>query len=870
MFFKRKRKEWKQNITATDEGIKIDFYIQHGKESIPITVPLHSAEIEEYYKLPGFVQYIAWEQLYDEQIIENGLLPFEKYYDLIKDEEGQELLNILHLPINPDSIKGELILNSLPDKGEMSLRLSTVDGQNLDRVAKNYGAVYQSTDSFILLPKNVYELKKIMKQEFENSYQKVGLCQQLAIESGIKLDNFLQNESYHVIDTYELDMKVHNPEHIEIVPTGKSEMENIALLQTSDVTSFKDGFKRDRFVRTKQVSEDISFLAKKRHIMGEEVPLFLENPAAILPEHDYMIDLDVFSDRVRGLIPIERIKPSYNGSSGIEWFDEESGVNVAYETDFLIDMMEKYPNQQYVQHEGKWIYLDPLMRKKLFETVDNESEIKTSFTLDIKDNADALEYSVNANTQLCVKQYPIPLGLKAELFEHQDEGFSWLCNLEKEGRGGLLADDMGLGKTIQVITFLLHMKSKNKLKPTLVVLPIALIENWVEEIRKFAPELLQSLYIHKGSNRLRSADAISYYDIVFTSYDTLKIDQLTLGKVKFQSVICDEAQNVKSHSSQRSRALRAMQTTFRLAMTGTPVENSLDELWSIMDFVQPGFLGSLRDFHRNYTEPGNYDSLLEKIKPYYLRRTKKDVLDNRLPTKHPDKIIKVDASSVQKELAKSMLQTKESGQIAILNMLMRLRQMYGHPGVIIPEYESLSEKEIPKLHEMMNILITIRNKNEKVLIFTEFRKLHSIMKRIFMMKFGISVPIIDGETQNRQSVVKAFNDSLGFGIMILSPKAAGVGLTITSANHVIHYTRWWNPAVENQATDRAYRIGQTKDVYVYQIITTDQQNFPNGTIEELMHELLEDKRALAENVIVPFDMKDLQREVIKKMGIEKG
>jgi SNF2 family DNA or RNA helicase len=168
---------------------------------------------------------------------------------------------------------------------------------------------------------------------------------------------------------------------------------------------------------------------------------------------------------------------------------------------------------------------------------------------------------------------------------------------------------------------------------------------------------------------------------------------------------------------------------------------------------------------------------------------------------------------------------------------------------------------------MINIIEKIKQKNEKVIIFTEFRKLHSVLKRLFMNMYGISVPIIDGDTSNRQAIVKRFNQSPGFGIMILSPKAAGVGLTITSANHVIHYTRWWNPAVENQATDRAYRIGQQKDVYVYHIITTDKENFPNGTVEELMHELLESKRDLAENVIVPFNTRKIQQMVFERMNM---
>jgi SNF2 family DNA or RNA helicase len=351
-----------------------------------------------------------------------------------------------------------------------------------------------------------------------------------------------------------------------------------------------------------------------------------------------------------------------------------------------------------------------------------------------------------------------------------------------------------------------------------------------------------------------------------TSYDTLKIDQLILGKIDFQSIICDEAQNVKSHSSQRSRALRAMKYEFRLAMTGTPVENSLEELWSIMDFVQPGRLGSLREFKRKYMETDDYEGLLREIKPFYLRRTKAEVLDDRMPRKYINDPIQVEASPLQKDISHSMLQTKETGQTAILNMITKLRQLYGHPGVVIKDYENLPYKDIPKLNALIEIVEKIKAKNEKVLIFTEFKGIHSILKRIFMKKYGISVPVIDGRTKNRPLVVRQFNRTPGFGIMLLSPKAAGVGLTITSANHVIHYTRWWNPAVENQATDRAYRIGQTKDVFVYHIMTTDHHNFPHGTVEELMHELLENKRELAENVIVPFDYKEIQRSLVKKMG----
>lgn len=303
-------------------------------------------------------------------------------------------------------------------------------------------------------------------------------------------------------------------------------------------------------------------------------------------------------------------------------------------------------------------------------------------------------------------------------------------------------------------------------------------------------------------------------------------------------------------------------------MTGTPVENTLEELWAIMDFVQPGELGSLKEFRKKFIETSAYDYLLECIKSNYLRRTKEEVLKDKLPEKHLLEPIKVNSPSIQKDIARSMLETKESGQTAILNILMRLRQLYGHPGVVIPQYETLTENQIPKLYELLKILDEVKSKNEKVLIFTEFRKIQSLLKRNIMQRYGISVPIIDGDTNNRQLVLKMFNETHGFEVMLLSPKAAGVGLSITSANHVIHYTRWWNPAVENQATDRAYRIGQKKDVYVYQIINSDQENFPQGTVEELMHELLESKRDLAENVIVPFNTKEIQQLVVESMKLQ--
>lgn len=857
------------DLTPNEKGIVINFQLLDEKKAVTtLSLPLNNSNLEELYKIPGFPAYIAWEELNDNGLIDNDhLLSYENYYQILHDENGVDILRELSLPIEELMINGELILQSLPQDGDLKLELRNKEGKVLDRIGIQQGAIFKQNNELFLLPESIYRLKKAMVSSYENGYQKIGVCQELATLAGIKLERFLEQESYTVVDKYDLDVLVHSHDHIELKAKGTNQDESALLNQPLSVSTIKDGLKRNRLVKTNKVSDDLSQIFQKKHITGSEVPVFIDNPSAILPEHDYMIDLESFSDRVKGLIPIERIRPLYNEGSKIQWFSDDS-QHTAYDPEILRDLMQKFPDQQYVNYEGKWIYLDPTLRKKLLDiTSDEENKVKENYALDIKDNEEELEFVIDSQKSYKYYPYPIPETLKADLFTHQKEGFHWLCHLEEKGIGGLLADDMGLGKTIQVITFLLHMQQKSMLKPTLIVLPIALIENWIEEINKFAPKLSNSIYIHKGGSRIKSSDLISQFDIVLTSYDTLKLDQLILGKIKFKSIICDEAQNVKSNSSQRSKALRAMQSNFRLAMTGTPVENSLEELWSIMDFVQPGELGSLRDFRKAFVQNDNYSDLLSKIQPFYLRRTKKEVLDDRLPTKHPDQIVKVQASKTQRAITASMLKTKETGQIAILNMLMRLRQLYGHPGVVIPEYEALSVEEIPKLQKLIEIIDEVKLKGEKILIFTEFRKIHSILKRIFMQRYGVSVPVIDGETANRQSVVRMFNDSPGFGIMILSQKAAGVGLTITSANHVVHYTRWWNPAVENQATDRAYRIGQTKDVFVYQIITTDPKNFPQGTVEELMHELLNSKRELADNVIVPFNMNQFQKELVDRLGV---
>lgn len=873
MFWKRR---WSKKIQIdaqpTPTGVTFSCSLVDGAKTIPLPLPLSKEDIQSYYKLEGFSQYVFWEELYDADLLKDGELTYEQYYQMIDPDHesndsdyGRTLLQGLGLPVEPEPVNGVLHLRSLPEQAELTLTLRNRKGENLDRVGQRIGAMYRVGASFILLPKDVYQLLQAMMDNYEHGYQKIAVCQQLARKARIQLESFLEKEQYHIVDSYDISVKVHAPDHIELIPVGQTEWETQTLQSPQPIMSFKDPsdpHKRIRYSRTKRVSQDLQKMSTKRHIYGEEVPIFLQNPAAILPEHHYLIDLELFSERVKGIVPLDVVYYRPTRKLGMEWLETDNETIQSYNDAFVQDLMQRYPHQQFVLENGKWYYLDPALRKQLFQ---NEAAVSTSkerWVLDIKDNEEKLEYILHTAGFRPTQWHPLPQGLQASLYEHQVVAYQWLCHLREEGRGGLLADDMGLGKTLEVIAFLLRQQELGKLRPSLIALPPALIHNWMQEMERFAPDLCQGTVVHMGSDRLRSAEALRECDVILTSYDTLKYDQLILGKIHFQCIICDEAQFAKDHASLRSRALRAMQGDFRLAMSGTPVETRLEELWTIMDFVQPGHFGSLKDFRRKYVESENYDELLEELKPFYLRRTKEAVLKDQLPEKHICEPIYVEASDKQKQLTLSMLQSVDKN---VLNMLTKLRQLYGHPGAIVPSWSDLPVDDVPKLKILLQLLDEIRDKREKAIVYTEFRKVQQILKHLIMRRYGISVPVIDGNTDHRLQIVEWFNHQPGFGVMIISPRAGGVGLTITSANHVIHYVRWWNPALENQATDRVYRIGQEKDVYVYHIITTDKQYFPNGTVEEKMHHLLENRRELAENVLIPFHYKELEEQLLNEM-----
>ena len=527
---------------------------------------------------------------------------------------------------------------------------------------------------------------------------------------------------------------------------------------------------------------------------------------------------------------------------------------------------------------------------------------------------------------------PTNLKRKFKLLPHQEEGLAWAQQLwEKKYPGGLLADDMGLGKTLQVLCFLEWHHAKYRLKepqrrPYLIVAPIALLENWAAEYPKFFekgtldfvtlygrelqnfkcdPSDVDNLQIPdiEGAERLRElrkrrgaldVKHLQDADVVLTTYETVRDFQLDLGLIPWATVVIDEAQHIKTPGTLVTNALKALKADFRLAMTGTPVENSLMDLWCITDFVAPGYLDSAKSFNSEFCRPLKNpdtdirslgDKIRERIGVHLKRRLKTDILDDL-----PEKYIHVEDCQqemppIQSERYQAALQSTQDGESSgpqqrkrILQILQQLRDISDHPLLADSQWEDLSIVEIieqsAKLMVTVQLLEKIRTDNEKVILFAERRKTQQLLAHVVRKYFGLKdVCIVNGNTpgstqransmkMSRQQSVDRFQTSLGFSVIIMSPRAAGIGLNITKANHVIHYSRWWNPAKEDQASDRVYRIGQEQPVHIYLPMATHPEF---QTFDVILHELLEQKRQLSQGTLFPTE----QAEVTPKEILEK-
>ena len=452
----------------------------------------------------------------------------------------------------------------------------------------------------------------------------------------------------------------------------------------------------------------------------------------------------------------------------------------------------------------------------------------------------------------------VPDSLKNTLRDYQVTGFRWLSSLASCGLGGILADDMGLGKTLQVIAFLLAHREEGK-PPSLVVAPTSLMYNWMDEIQRFAPELKAAVVAgNKGERETALEELDTGLDVIITTYNMLKRDIDLYGKKEFRYCFLDEAQHIKNPVTQNARSVKKIKTGGYFALTGTPIENTLTELWSIFDFLMPGYLGNHAKFKQRYEIPivraqdaHALKDLKQHVMPFILRRMKKDVLQE-LPDKVESrrtnemtpkqaKIYQAYFLKSQKEFAMAM---QEAGfaesRIKILAILTRLRQIACDPSLFLEDYDGGSGK----LDMLEEVVEEAAAGGHRMLVFSQFT---TMLKNIAKMLDGIRVPYfyLDGSTPavDRMRLVKEFNGGK-IPVFLISLKAGGTGLNLTGADMVIHYDPWWNPAVEDQATDRAYRIGQQRNVQVLKFITKD-------TIEEKIYKLQEKKKSLVDQMIQP-------------------
>ena len=693
-----------------------------------------------------------------------------------------------------------------------------------------------------------------------------------------------------------------------------------------------------RIVLTDQQHQALQRLKRVSHYKGNDKETLKKNPEVIL---EGLGDVVTYGDRVIGIgtynfapMPSKTVLSTSMGSLADEVAssadgthdriaysdrlilppDQTDGIDSAHQgfgptgestvKDDILDSIGK------VQPAGTST-ADPTKQEHQYLLIEtNEQSVKAAF----------LEDASKASQLIPDFPYIAPKSLQKHvaLKPHQEKGVHWLqiCSRIPGRRGALLADDMGVGKTIQILSFLAWCiesgqfpdlsRSEPPFRPILIVTPLILLETrtWQNEMEKFFEKQGVCFWPHQTihsanveefrhqdlygketllARPLLDPDRIQRYKVIFTNYDTLKnyhysFAQLKKGKSLFSVVISDEAQEYKVPSTKLSHAMKAIRADFHMACTGTPVENSLRDLWNICDTFQPGLLKSAEEFkkeHEKELDHPEYEEAISSLKAkllyeqkhaYLLRRNKSDVA--ALP---PKSVRRLYCSMSALEVAQHQeilkdLKATGSGK-GFLKVLHRLSDLYQHPSLLESDGQECTPQELleqsSKLRTVVEELKRIRSKHEKALIFARSIAMQSLLARVLEHEFNIPVRIINGLTkskatsanpanQTRGKILSEFRESSGFGVLILSPFVAGIGLTITEANHVIHYGRWWNPAVESQATDRAYRIGQEKEVFVHLPILRDDTGRIPSSFDQKLDKLLSEKQKLAEDFLRPM------------------
>ena len=571
---------------------------------------------------------------------------------------------------------------------------------------------------------------------------------------------------------------------------------------------------------------------------------------------------DIEPNELFALLASYKLKKKYhrlqNGAFiPLDSTDFQMATNLIEQLDLSVDDLE---NKVIELPKHRAMYIDSLTR----EDSDFQIQRSSAFKKMVQDISEPQDMEV-----------AVPDGIQGKLRHYQKTGFKWLKSLASYGFGGILADDMGLGKTLQVLTFILSEKQEQDI-PSLVIVPTSLVYNWQQEVQKFAPDLKVTLISGNPSERQKQLKDMATSDIVVTSYALIKRDIKFYENIIFKYCFIDEAQNIKNPNTLNAKAVKKIKAKGYFALTGTPIENTLTELWSIFDFLMPGYLQTHKLFVKKFEVPIIKDrdekalmELRRYIKPFIMRRMKKAVL-KELPPKIESKMINEMTPEQTKLYAAWMLQAKNEfenemqnngfakSQIKILSLLTRLRQVCCHPSLFIENYLGGSGK-LDMLTQLVEDAVA---GGHRILLFSQFTGMLALIKQELEDR-KIGYHYLDGSTKGEERIklVNSFNAG-DKDVFLISLKAGGTGLNLTGADMVIHYDPWWNPAVEDQATDRAYRIGQKNSVQVFRLIT-------KNTIEEKIYELQQQKREMIDSLIKPGEnfLTKMSEEEIRKLFI---
>ncbi|MBO7589918.1 MAG: DEAD/DEAH box helicase [Bacteroidaceae bacterium] len=862
-------------------------------------------------------------------VTEDGcLVPYENIY--LIDDEDRYLLGVPQIYDKAIRLRGEGMLNTPSFKYKLEFLKSAPDG---DLINGNInGNIVETGNNSYLLSESQYELLRQVER-FNNDDESVkstdynlrtfASIKELALQAECTLDSYLGNENVYVPEKIKIEVGF-DEQGFTVEPS----------INIDENKKFQDYFERGRKVQgqyplQRENGERVRVVLNPvqksnleqlkstggKHKTREQIKELTDHPTEYFDPDAFDLS-ELYSDRV---IEIGIYKPKFypficpykscwiagatvetpqNGTARVTIDNEEDldnlkqSISIAEENKSTI---VDYNDTQIDIDDARFLVEIAEKQLKCPKAPINTDEIKRKVLI-IKENTEEVGFTVNnyditndGNYTLYKDPYLNP---DYSLKKHQEEGVAWLQYLySNKASGCLMADDMGLGKTLQILYFIdWHSRKNPNHKPYLIVAPVSLLENWENEYNRFfkAPRLYINRLTTQEIPRQYDKDVVEqmqHMDIILTNYESLRISQLNFCAVEFDVVALDEAQKVKTPGTMVTNAAKALKSNFKIAMTGTPVENSLLDLWCIMDYCVPGLLGNAKSFAARYQSPlknkdidivelGN--EVHDKLGIFFMRRLKKDAAKD-LPEKIELKQ-QVEMPPTQKDMYRSIINSYVTGQQPnMLLTIMDMREVSEHPYLFNSTLADHETDELidtaARLQATITFLDDIKNKREKVIIFAERKDIQKMLQRICYERYGLITKIINGDTPSlvvrqyngklsRQASIDEFQSKLGFNVIIMSPIAAGMGLNVTAANHVIHYSRHWNPAKESQATDRAYRIGQDKDVFVYypMAVCKDFKSF-----DETLDELLLRKTTLATSTIFPTERIEVNQEELGQL-----